>query len=324
MIRIRRGLRGFLTKRGDSVINIFRKAYRSAKALLSLPKRMSESFDDLRINQGLLLSSSVCGKHNYRCLADLEFKVFSQFGDDGIIQYLTQNLKLDFRTFIEFGVGDYFESNTRFLLQKDNWSGFVMDGSDTNITRLRAAPFFWKHDLDAKAGFITKENISGLLNPYLARWGGVDLLHIDLDGNDYWIWQALDLQPIILILEYNSYFGSERAITVPYDAEFNRTTAHFSNLYWGASLKALFNLSTKKGFAFIGCNSAGNNAYFVRKDRLNERVKPISLEEGFVVSKYRESRDRSGALTYLQGSDCAEIIRGLTVFNTETQMIENF
>ena len=80
----------------------------------------------------------------------------------------------------------------------------------------------------------------------------------------------------------------------------------------------------ERGYAFIGCNSAGNNAYFVRKDQMNECVKEVSLEDGFVLSKYRESRDESGALTYLRGEERNEMIRGLPVFNVESQMIEKF
>ena len=93
------------------------------------------------------------------------------------------------------------------------------------------------------------------------------LLHIDLDGNDYWIWKQIDkFAPRILILEYNSVFGSENSWTVPYQADFYRFNAHYSGLYWGASLPALVELSSAKGYDLVGCNSAGNNAYFVRKD----------------------------------------------------------
>jgi len=99
------------------------------------------------------------------------------------------------------------------------------------------------------------------------------------------------LIPVILILEYNSLFGLERAITVPYSDSFQRTKAHYSNLYWGASLRALYNLSVKKGYEFIGCNSSGNNAYFILKEYMNNNLKPISLKEGYVMSKFRESRN---------------------------------
>ncbi len=250
--------------------------------------------------------------------------MFSQFGDDGIIQYLTRNLQLRHRTFVEFGVEDYLESNTRFLLQKDNWSGFVMDGSRECIERLRSAPFFWRHDLGAEAAFVTRENIRGLLRDNTRHWSGLDLLHIDLDGNDFWIWQEIDVSPAIVIMEYNSCFGVDRAITVPYRADFQRAKAHFSHLYWGSSLRALHTLAQQKGYDFIGCNSAGNNSYFVRRDIMNGRVAKVSLEQGYVRSKYRESRDRAGRLTFLSGTERAEAIRGLPVFDIEQDKVVPF
>ena len=261
-------------------------------------------------------------KKDYINLTDYEFSVFSQFGDDGIIQYLINKINIPFKTFIEFGVEDYLESNTRFLLQNNNWSGFVMDGDSQNILKLKATNFFWKYDLEAQSIFITKENISDLLQPFYQKWGGVGLLHIDLDGNDYWIWKKIELKPIILILEYNSIFGSDRAITVPYDPSFTRTESHYSNLYWGSSLKSLYNLSISKGYEFVGCNSAGNNAYFVLGEYMNKDIKVLSLKDGFVSSKYRESRNEIGELTYLSGDERINAIKGLSVFNTERNTLE--
>lgn len=166
------------------------------------------------------------------------------------------------------------------------------------------------------------ENINNLL--LLSGFDSdVGLLHIDLDGNDYWIWKEIDvIRPIVVILEYNSVFGIERAITIPYARNFQRTNAHCSNLFFGASLRALHQLSSAKGYSFIGCNSAGNNAYFVRSDRLNAQVREISLEEGYVLSKARESRDRHGKLTHLAGSHRVDAIRGMSVYNVETHQIE--
>jgi len=294
-----------------------RRLLQKARALLSLAERSRETSDELKLIAGTLAAQAHAGTRRYRSLADLEFRVFSQFGDDGIIQYLTRNLDMRHRTFVEFGVSDYFESNTRFLLQKDNWSGFVMDGSRECIDRLRCAPFFWRHDLNAVAAFVTRENIAQLLKEHTREWEGIDLLHIDLDGNDYWIWRELDLAPTIVIVEYNSVFGAERAVTVPYTPEFQRGKAHFSHLYWGSSLKAMYTLAQHKGYAFIGCNSAGNNAYFVRRDAMNDSVAEIPLLQGFVESKYRESRDRAGRLSYLRGAERAQAIRGLPVYDIQ-------
>lgn len=301
------------------MMNLLRKVATSVRGLLALPATIRDQHDELKLQTGRLLTESVTRKTQYRSLEDLEFKVFSQFGDDGIIQYLVSSLDLKHKTFIEFGVEDYRESNTRFLLQQNNWSGFVMDGSEANIERLEKSSFFWKHDLTARAAFVTRENINDLLAEATSNWDGVDLLHIDIDGNDYWIWDKIALQPSIVVVEYNSTLGVDRPITIPYDPAFNRTKAHFSNLYWGTSLTALYRLAGSKGYQFIGCNSAGNNAYFVREDVINDRVTATPLEQGYVLSKYRESRDQAGRLTYVSGNNRAELIRGLPVFDVEKE-----
>jgi len=225
---------------------------------------------------------------------------------------------------VEFGVQDYRESNTRFLMMNDNWSGLVMDGSPENVAAIINSEYYWQYDLSAKTAFIDCDNINDLIS---ARGfeREVGLLHIDIDGVDYWIWKAIEVvSPIILILEYNSVFGIDRAITVPYDNKFDRTNAHHSNLYFGASLRALYQLSSQKGYAFIGCNSAGNNAYFIRRDKLNDVVTEASLEIGYVLSKFRESRDKNGNLTYLTGFDRSKIIKGMKVFDVESDSYVEF
>ena len=170
-------------------------------------------------------------------LTSKEFRVFSQWGDDGIIQYLISQLNIQNKCFIEFGVGNYYESNTHFLLVNNNWSGYILDGSKKNIDEVRANPFFWRYDLNIKAAFIDKSNINDLLSQ--SSFENIGLLHIDLDGNDYWIFDTIDIEkynPDILILEYNSNFGPNRCITIPYEANFSCIEAHFSGQYFGASI----------------------------------------------------------------------------------------
>ena len=271
---------------------------------------------------GRVLSENVRSKKTISSLSEVEFKVFSQWGDDGIIQWLVNNLKFPHKTFVEFGVANYRESNTRFLMMNNNWSGLVMDGSRSNVEQIINSEYFWMFALSAKAVFIDADNINEILSS-----SGLDkeigILHIDLDGNDYWIWKEIDvISPVVVILEYNSIFGIERAVSIPYEKNFSRTMAHSSNLYYGASLPALYALSVQKGYAFIGCNSAGNNAYFVRRDKLNETIRETTLESGYVPSLFRESRAPDGRLTHLGGRDRIALIRGLPVYNTETNQIE--
>lgn len=294
------------------------------KATQGSTARAQARHDTQMLAIGRLLCRSNRKLSQPQSLHDYEFKIFSQFGDDGIIQWLIHALQINRKTFIEFGVADYFESNTRFLLMNNNWSGLVLDGSPVNVQRIRANHQMWRHELHVKAAFVTRDNVNQLVSdhPFGREIG---LLHIDVDGNDYWLWQAIDsVSPAIAIIEYNSVFGCDRAITVPYRADFQRRLAHHSNLYYGASLPALHDLATSKGYTLVGCNSAGNNAYFIRNDSLTELVPSMPLHEAYVESKFREGRDRDGQLTFLNGEDRANAIRGLAVWNTRTKCTEPF
>ncbi|TRO63926.1 hypothetical protein [Christiangramia sabulilitoris] len=254
-------------------------------------------------------------------LQNTEFKVFSQWGDDGIIQYLINYLSIENKTFVEFGVEDYLESNTRFLLMNNNWSGLILDGSKSNIDKIKRSTIYWKYDLIAKHAFVTTENINELIKDEGIE-GEIGLLHIDIDGNDYWIWKALEVvDPIIMIVEYNSIYGSKRAITIPYSEDFYRFKAHYSGLYAGASLKAMCKLAEKKDYNFIGCNSAGNNAYFVKKG-YSKDLKILDPETGYIESRFRESRDANGHLNYKRAGDRIEVIKDLLIYNTDTNQME--
>jgi hypothetical protein len=253
-------------------------------------------------------------------LRQTEFKVFSQFGDDGIIQFIINRLRIpsEEQQFIEFGVENYRESNTRFLLLNDNWTGLVMDGSEVHINFIRQDSVFWKHDLTAQAHFITRENINSLIRNAGFK-GRIGLLSIDVDGNDYWIWEAVNIvDPAIVIVEYNSLFGSSEAVTIPYQADFKRENAHYSYLYWGTSLRALCHLAAQKDYVWIGCNSAGNNAYFVRKPDAAPFHSP-SLPEGFVAAKFREGRDEHGKLAYTSQAESFVLLADLPVWDVLSQ-----
>ena len=246
-----------------------------------------------------------------------EFRVYSQWGEDGLIQHLVGVVPIARRVFVEFGVEDYQEANTRFLLVNDGWSGLVMDASEENIQRIRRDPLFWQHNLKARQAFVTRENIDGLLaDQGLA--GDIGLLSIDIDGNDYWVWDAINaVSPAIVVIEYNARFGPERAVTAPYDERFDRTRAHPSMIYYGASLRALWLLGRRKGYALVGCNAAGNNAFFVREDLLPASLAARTPEEAFAPSKFREARDAQGNLALLDPAQEAEILRDLPVIDVD-------
>lgn len=273
---------------------------RSALQLL----RNQRTLDDIKFNQGYLLSS-LQSPNGSLPLNNFEFKVFSQWGEDGIIQYLVNNLDIVNHTFIEFGVEDFFESNCRFLMMKDQWQGFVIDGSVKKINFLKESDFYWRYRLCAKASFITSENISSTLacSGFSKELG---LLSIDIDGNDYHILQALhDWFPSILVVEYNDIFGWNRPVSVPYDPFFVRSAKHYSNQYWGANLPAFCYLANQRGYALVGTNSAGTNAFFVRRELLNSSVREVPLQSCIREASFRDSKDRAGNFTFLSGTSRA-------------------
>jgi len=273
---------------------------------------------------GAMLARQVAAIRRPASLAEVEFRVHSQFGDDGILQWLVARLPSLPKRFVEFGVEDYTEANTRFLMVNNGWRGLVMDGSADNMARLRRRPWFWRHDLQARACFVTRENV----DREIASWAAGDdvgLLHIDVDGNDYWLWDAtVSIAPGIVVMEYNAVFGAERAITIPYQAGFRRLAAHHSGQYFGASLAALTHLANAKGYALVGSNSAGNNAYFVRRELLNEDVREVGVADAFAVPTFRESRDMRGRLDFSDLAGRQAAIRGLAVVDVTTGNTEPF
>jgi len=287
------------------------------RTLCSLDSRL----DELKVNQGKILGELYRLKNSSN-IQDYEFKIFSQWGEDGIIQKLVSCIEIKNKTFIEFGVQDFTESNCRYLMMNDNWSGFVIDGATENIERLKSSYYYHQYQIDSLAAFITRENINELLRQ--SRFErDLGILCIDLDGVDYYIYEAIEeFYPRILILEYNAVFGKNRKIAVPYDAAFFRTTNHFPNLYYGASLAAMEYLAAKKGYTLVGTTSSGGNAFFVRNDLMNSELRARTANEAFSDSTSRESRDASGKLTHVGGSDRLAIIRGLPVFNVESAQNE--
>jgi len=250
-------------------------------------------------------------------LAEHEFKVYSQWGEDGILQYLTRTVPIARRVFVEFGVENYTEANTRFLLVNDQWSGLIIDGSEDHMNFVRRDDLYWRHNLKAVCSFVTRDNINDILRDH-GLTGEIGLLSVDIDGNDYWVWERIDVvNPAIVVVEYNARFGPERAVTTPYDPAFQRQQAHYSCIYYGASLAALVGLGQRKGYAFVGSNRAANNAFFVRRDLLPAGVPALTAAEGWRPCDFRESRDASGQLAFLSPEQESALLASLPLVEVE-------
>ena len=268
---------------------------------------------DEEIQKELILKAKLLSvKNRYfkkiKDLSDIEFQVYSQWGEDGIIDWLINKYPEIPKSFLEIGTQDYKESNTRFLLINKNWNGFIIEADKAAVKDIKSQRIYWKHNLRAINEFITKDNINNVIKKFNIP-KKIGLLSLDIDGVDYWVLKKLSaLDPSIIVCEYNSLFGQKKSVTVPYKSNFIRSKEHYSNLYYGASINAFIDLMKKKNYFLIGTNSAGNNAFFVKKNIWN-KVKKLIITKKVFVSKFRESRNIKGVLTFLEKKKSLELIK---------------
>ena len=253
------------------------------------------------INQ---LTSSRQNYNNFKGLHDAELKVFSQNGEDGIIDYLVHQLDIPSPNFVEIGVGNYRQSNTRFLYNRVHSKGLIIDRLDQLHMKVKPYVNLWKGDLRIRQKMVTVENINETLSKYCDY--DIDIFSIDIDGIDYWV--ISKLRPNIskiFIAEYNPIFGPDLEIAVPNIDAFDRINYHYSGLCYGLSLKALIKLMEEKNYYFLGTNLQKMNAFFISNNLEKESFFPnINLRKlsYYSDSNIRDSRDQNYNLTYLTGS----------------------
>ena len=250
-------------------------------------------------------------------IIDIEEKIFSQNGEDGIIDYLIHKLNIGNKNFVEIGVGNYRESNTRFLYNTYHPKGLIIDYIDDMKNKVKKHVNFWKGDLRICNQKIDSENILDLLNKNCDY--EIDLFSIDIDSIDYWIIKKLKNNiSKIFVAEYNPVFGAELEVTVPNISGFERSKYHYSYLCYGMSLKALINLMDQKGYYFIGTNLQKINAFFILKEfKKEEFFKNIKIKslDNYTNSNIRDSRDVNNKLNYLSGHKKLKEIEDCEVIN---------
>jgi hypothetical protein len=213
-------------------------------------------------------------------LSEVGFQAYSQTDEDGILLFLFTVLGTTAKKCVEICAGNGAECNTANLIINHGWQGFLVDGDGDNVQRgleffrsFSGINVFLPRFIQA---WVTRENINALFTEN-GFTGEVDLLSLDLDGVDYWIWETIEaISPRVVVLEYQNILGPDRSWTVPYTNDFNARnfpmTGEMPN-FAGASLLAFSRLSRRKGYRLIGTNRSGYNAFFVRAD-LGEHLFP--------------------------------------------------
>ena len=223
---------------------------------------------------------------------DAGFRVFSQFEEDGKILYIFSIIGMGTKTFVEIGSDDGINSNCANLYFNFGWWGLFIDGNEKSIKR--GVRFYNKypHPLNYKPKFlceiVTRNNINSLIENVGIK-GEIELLSIDIDGNDYWIWENLEIiSPKVVIIETHVEFGY-RNIVVPYDESYTFPGKH--PIYHGASPVAMVNLARKKGYRLVGANELGFNFIFVKNGIGDKYLKEVSIESVLNHRSVKESFD---------------------------------
>jgi hypothetical protein len=231
-------------------------------------------------------------------LNQFEYKLFSQFGEDGIIEEIFQRIGTKNKFFVEIGSGDGIENNTTNLLT-NGWQGIWIEADPSLCESAQDyfSEFIKVKRLKVIQLFITTKNASKtLLANNVPK--ELDLLSTDIDGNDYWILESLSgLNPRVISIEFNSSLGKSAQWIMKYAPNHS----YDNSTYHGASLKSLELLGRKLGYCLVGCSMAGVNAFFVRKDLVKDKfLKPYTSENHYESPKYflysRPGHPKSGKL----------------------------
>jgi hypothetical protein len=207
------------------------------------------------------------------------YKVYSQGMEDGMLAEIFRRIGCGSRRFVEIGIQDGVECNSAYLLLQ-GWSGAWIEGDGINASRARG--IFSAYPVTISNEFVTIDNADDLISR-VAECDDLDLLSIDIDSNDYWIWKAVEaVRPRVVVIEYNATIPPHLRRTVAYPAQ----PWNGSN-FFGASLGALVALGNAKGYCLVGCSPAGVNAFFVREDLVGDQfVAPFTAENHYEPPRY--------------------------------------
>jgi len=226
-------------------------------------------------------------------LAETGFRVFSQFDEDGLLLYIFACIGVEKRLFVDIGAGDGINSNCANLAINHGWYGLFIDGSEANVERGRryyaAHPDTILHPPRFECAFVQRENINDIIGKN-GLSGVIDFVSIDIDGNDYWVWDALSVvQPRVVIIETHIEFGRD-SIVVPYDKDYSYPGKHPD--YHGASPVAMAKLARQKGYRLVGSNVYGFNTIYVKRGIGEDLLPEVPVESVFAHPRNAERMKR--------------------------------
>jgi hypothetical protein len=293
-------IRALFDKRRDDKVRAIKATFQHAlrRAAFWQSKARFRRFvaDDMDIMRHRLHTLAVIEQERYvkgifadslyndkRRLPPFGFKVYSQNDEDGIIQEIFARIGQRSRTFVEFGVGDGLENNTLKLLL-EGWSGLWVEGSEDSAAGINKKFYdvIQQGRLQVRHAFIDRDNINRLVGQ--SYTGEIDLISIDVDGNDIHLLEALDVVSArALVIEYNAKFAPPLSIAQAYNAAHRWRGTD----YMGSSLAAITKIAERKGYALVGCNVVGINAFFVRHDLLEDKFcPPYTAENHYQPARY--------------------------------------
>lgn len=263
--------------------------------LAALRRRLQRATEQARVRNTLIYANlaTLAARHGAGPgLAGHELKVFSQNGEDGVLAEIFSRIGATNQWFVEFGIGGGLEGNSVLLADVHRWSGLFIEGSPELHDQLS-----WKYagidEVSTLQALVDAENVEALFES-VGVPTDLDLLSIDIDGNDYWVWQAITrFRPRVVICEYNGMIDPRQRLVQPYDP----TRGWDGTEHYGASLAALDELAVTKGYRLVHTDLTGTNAFFVRDEFADHFAdcEPVRHRRATVAfTDFRHQPDRLG------------------------------
>lgn len=257
---------------------MFKHFFKDKFLILKVRDRLSPSVQ-IQQRKQYLKYKELKAKGELPKLSETGYRVFSQFEEDGLLLFIFSIIGMDNKTFIEIGSDDGVNSNSANLYFNFGWTGLFIDGNPKSIKRgvnfFNKYPHPWFYKPQFKCARVNRDNINNLILEAGYK-DEIGLLSIDIDGNDYWVWDAISVvSPRVVVIETHREFGLHN-IVVPYDADYVFPGKH--PMYNGASPVAMTKLANRKGYRLVGANDLGFNFIFIKKGLAEDEIPEVSIE----------------------------------------------